>query len=134
GGEEWMIAEDLYENLLRQKIKVMDAVKESNRLLFVDTDALTTLFYANFLLNNQEEKNNCQALAEAIHAITHWDLVLFLEPTVEFVQDGTRSEEIAQNREKYSNQIMDLLHRYGVEYTSIGGSYLERFTKAKELI
>ena len=62
--------------------------------------------------NNQEEKSNCQALAEAIHAITHWDLVLFLEPTVEFVQDGTRSEEIAQNREKYSNQIMDLLHRY----------------------
>ena len=65
------MAEDLYENLLRQKIKVMDAVKESNRLLFVDTDALTTLFYANFLLNNQEEKNNCQALAEAIHIITH---------------------------------------------------------------
>lgn len=134
GGEEWMMAEDLYENLLRQKIKVMDAVKESNRLLFVDTDALTTLFYANFLLNNQEEKNNCQALAEAIHIITHWDLVLFLEPTVEFVQDGTRSEEIAQNREKYSKQIVDLLHHYGVEYTSIGGSYLERFMKAKELI
>ncbi len=134
GGEELMIVDDLYENLLRQKINVMDAAKHSNRILFVDTDALTTLFYSHFLLNDDGELSRCTKLAEAINEINEWDLVLFLEPTVDFVQDGTRSEIIADDREKYSLQIKELLHRYGLSYHSIGGDYLHRFTEAKRLI
>ncbi len=134
GGEDMLLAEDLYENLLRQRVHVMDAVKLSNRILFVDTDALTTLFYADFLLTGQEEIARCRKLAEAIHAITDWDLVLFLEPTVAFVQDGTRNETIAADREKYSRQIKALLDRYQVDYHCLDGDYLNRFVKAKELI
>ena len=134
GGEDLMIADDLYENMLRQKMNVMDAAKRSNRILFVDTDALTTLFYSNFLLTDKNEIAHCTKLAEAIHAITEWDLVLFLEPTVVFVQDGTRNEIIASDREKYSRQIKDLLEQYNVDYYCIDGDYLDRFVKAKELI
>lgn len=134
GGEEFMIAEDLYENLLRQKVHIMDAQKHSNRILFVDTDALTTLFYARFLLTDKEEIDRCTKLAEAIHAVTEWDLILFLEPTVDFVQDGTRNETIAADREKYSRQIKDLFEKYGAPYVCIGGDYDERFVQAKELI
>lgn len=134
GGEELMIVDDLYENLIRQKINIMDAAKHSNRILFVDTDALTTLFYSNFLLTNEKEIANCTKLAEAIHTITKWDLVLFLEPTVAFVQDGTRNEIIANDRERYSSQIKDLLEKYHVNYCCIDGDYLERFVKAKVLI
>ena len=134
GGEELMIVDDLYENLLRQKINVMDAVKHSNRILFVDTDALTTLFYSDFLLTDESEVRSCTKLAEAIHTVSDWDLVLFLEPTVDFVQDGTRSEIIAEDREKYSRRIKELLHRYHVSYHSIDGDYLHRFTEAKKLI
>ena len=94
GGEDLMIAEDLYENLLRQKINVMEAAKHSNR----------------------------------------WDLVLFLEPDVEFIQDGTRNEKIRQDREGCSLRIKELLDRYRVEYHCIEGTYLERFNRAKELI
>ena len=134
GGEEYMIAEDIYENLLRQKVNVMDALIHSNRILFVDTDAVTTLFYAEFLLTSNVHERKCRDLAEAINAINDWDLVLFLEPTVEFVQDGTRNEEIAANREKYSNQIKRLLNRHNVKYHCIGGDYLNRFTESKQLI
>ena len=134
GGEEYMIAEDIYENLLRQKVNVMDALIHSNRILFVDTDAVTTLFYAEFLLTSNVQERKCRDLAEAINAINDWDLVLFLEPTVEFVQDGTRNEEIATNREKYSNQIKRLLNRHNVKYHCIGGDYLNRFTESKQLI
>ena len=34
-----------------------------------------------------------------------YDLILFLEPDVEWVQDGDRSEIIASDREKYGNMI-----------------------------
>lgn len=135
GGEEFMIAEDLYENLIRQKVLVMDAVKCSNRILFVDTDALTTLFYSGFLLGSgTKDDEQCTLLAKAVNDITTWDLVLFLEPDVEFVQDGTRNETIAMDRKKYSDQIKGLFDKYGVEYHCIEGNYPERFDRAKELI
>lgn len=134
GGEEFMNVADLYENLIRQKINVMDAVKCSNRVIFVDTDSLTTLFYANFLLKENQEIERCTKLAEAINEISEWDLVLFLEPTVAFVQDGTRNEIIAADREKYSNQIKALLNKYGVKYESLSGDYLERFNVAVRLL
>lgn len=129
-----MIAEDLYENLLRQKVNMMDVVKNSNRLVFIDTDAMTTLFYAGFLLADTKEYDNCYNLAHAINNITDYDLVLFLEPTVAFVQDGTRNETIAADREKYSQIIKSLLDLNNIKYTCIGGDYLGRFIAAKELI
>lgn len=135
GGEDFMTVDDLYENLLRQKLNVMDAAKSSNRILFVDTDSITTLFYARLLLQDEKELEKCERLAEAISLINEWDLVLFLEPTVEFVQDGTRNEVIAADRYKYSNQIKELLNKYGVAYRTIGEKdYFWRFIEAKSCI
>ena len=134
GREDFMIADDLYENLLRQRINIMDAAKKSNRILFVDTDAITTLFYSHFLLQDPKEIEICEKLATAINDMTQWDLVLFLEPDVEFVQDGTRNEKIHADREKYSQQIKAALSENNVNYHCLSGDYLERFEKAKQLI
>jgi HTH-type transcriptional repressor of NAD biosynthesis genes len=134
GGEEYMIAEDMYENLLRQRLLVMDAAKQSNRILFVDTDALTTLFYSQFLLGAGTATEICQQMATAIHGMTHWDLVLFLESDVSFVQDGTRNETICAHREMYSRMLLQVFREHDVPVTMVGGSYLERFTTAKRLI
>ena len=134
GSEDFMIADDLYENLLRQRINIMDAAKKSNRILFVDTDAITTLFYSHFLLQDPKEIEICEKLATAINDMTQWDLVLFLEPDVEFVQDGTRNEKIHADREKYSQQIKAALSENNVNYHCLSGDYLERFEKAKQLI
>ena len=135
GGEDLMIVEDLYENFLRQKINVMDSAKRSNRITFVDTDALTTLFYCGFLLGeNPKERLTCTKIAEAINEMNEWDLVLFLEPDVEFVQDVTRNERIQQEREKYSSQLKSIFDKYKVKYEQIGGDYLKRFDKAKKII
>lgn len=134
GGEEYMSADDLYENLLRQRLNIMDAAKQSNRILFVDTDAITTLFYSQFLLSNTKEIENLEKMASSINCMTKWDLVLFLEPDVEFVQDGTRNEDIRADRLKYSGEIKELLKLHNVEFYEISGDYLYRFEKAKELI
>lgn len=134
GCEETMVEEDLEEILLRHKVKELEAVKHSNKVLFVDTDCLVTKFYSQFLLTDQEETGRCLALADAISAVNHYDLVLFLEPDVEFVQDGTRSEAILADRMKYSEQIKEILRQSGIAFECIGGSYLDRFNRAKELI
>lgn len=135
GGEELMILEDLIENLIRQKDEVRRAAKHSNRILFVDTDALTTGFYCNLLLTDVEERTAMASLAESIHWTNDWDLVLFLEPEgTEFVQDGTRNEEIKSDRKKYSEMLKKWFDDNQVKYFAISGNYLERFNRAKELI
>ena len=134
GGEEFMIADDLYENLLRQRVHIMDAAKRSNRLLFVDTDALTTLFYSGFLLGDSAATKICTKMATAINEMTHWDLVLFLEPDVSFVQDGTRNETIHESRDQYSKQLLDIFIQQGIPVEIISGNYLQRFEKSKKLI
>lgn len=72
--------------------------KLSDRILFVDTDAITTYFYCKFLLGEEsEELSVCEKYTDAISTTSEWDLVLFLEPDgVNFVQDGTRNELIAE--------------------------------------
>lgn len=134
GGEEYMNADDLYENLICQKAEEIKAAQNSNRIMFIDTDALTTKFYAQFLLNDKDEQTRCYNLSDAIAEINRFDLILFLEPTVEFVQDGTRNEKIKKDRELYSDQIKKLFDEHNIEYECIGGDYINRFNMAKQLI
>ncbi len=135
GGEDWMLENDLYENFLRQKVEIMNRAKEANRIVFVDTDAITTLFYSCFLLEGEEDKRKCEQLAKAIADITDFDLIFFLEPTVAFVQDGTRNETIKEDRKKYSNQLKELLSKYYIKrFHVLDGGYLDRFDEAKRLI
>lgn len=134
GGEDFMDKNDLYENLLRQKVEEIKALENSNKIIFIDTDALTTKFYSSFLLENKDDIKKCDDLADAITRINDFDLVLFLEPTVDFVQDGTRNEKIAADRLKYSNQIKELFKQHHIDFVSLDGDYLNRFNKAKELI
>lgn len=134
GGEDFMNKDDLLEIIIKQKTNEIDALYDSNKLLFIDTDALTTLFYSKFLLSNKKDIENCTKLALAVNNINKFDLVLFLEPTVKFVQDGTRNEKIEKNRKKYSDQIKDLLIKNNIEFISIDGDYLNRFNEAKRLI
>lgn len=135
GGEDFMIRDDLVENFIRQKDEVRRAAKHSNRLLFVDTDALTTGFYCDLLLEDKDEKHYLTQLAQAINWSNEWDLVLFLEPEgTEFVQDGTRNEEIKAERKKYSDMLKAWFDSNNVIYHTVSGDYLNRFNKAKELI
>lgn len=134
GGEDFMIAEDFYEIFLKHKLNIDEALKRTHKVLFVDTDGLTTLFYSNFLLNDNKTAEICNKFAEVILQTTKWDLILFLEPDVEFVQDGTRNEKIKADRSYYSNRLKTLFDRYNLEYETINGDYLTRFDASKKLI
>lgn len=132
--EDTMLEEDFHEILIRHKAREIECLKHSNRILFIDTDALTTLWYSGFLLTDPEEVMRTTVLADAINMINSYDLVFFMEPTVPFVQDGTRNDQIAADREKYSNQIKSILDSRGVQYICLSGDYAERFCRAKRII
>lgn len=134
GTEDTMVAEDLQKCLIYQKAEMWKKLEHSNKLLFVDTDALITKFFIQFLLEDGEERKKCEAMADAIAGVNEFDLIFFLEPTVAFVQDGTRNEKIMQDREKYSNRIKKLFDEAGYSYVCLSGNYKERFLEAREII
>ena len=125
GTDLLMLSEDFTEILLQHKLNEIKAVESSNKVLFIDTDALVTQFYMSFLDDPGIEKN--RALSDAIDALNRYDLILFLEPDVEFVQDGDRSEVIRDDRKKYSDRIKELLRSHGKQFVSVSGSYQERY-------
>jgi HTH-type transcriptional repressor of NAD biosynthesis genes len=128
GTETMMLSEDFTEILLQHKLNEIKAIEHSSKVIFEDTDALITQFFMGFLEDPGIEKN--KALSDAIDALNSYDLILFLEPDVAFVQDGDRSEEIRDNREKYSEQIKELILSHGKKFIIISGSYEERYEKA----
>lgn len=132
GTDLMMITDDFTDILLMHKIKEKEAIIISNRLLFEDTDCLITKFYIRFLEGKQNDDN--EALADVISSLNRYDLILFLEPDVKFVQDGGRSIVIEEDRVKYSNKIKDLYSEKGFNFEIISGNYQERFLKSINLI
>lgn len=128
GTDMLMLPEDFTEILLQHKLNEIKAIEHSNKVLFIDTDALVTQFYMGFLEDPDIERN--KALSDAIDALNEYDLILFLEPDVDFVQDGDRSEVIRNDREKYSEEIKELLRTHHKKFITVGGSYQQRYESA----
>lgn len=128
GTDTMMLQEDFTEILLQQKLNQIKAADSSNKVLFVDTDTLITQFYLNFFDDGNKEKN--VNLSNALDALNEFDLILFLEPDVPFVQDGGRSEIIRDDRYKYSNQIKQIFNDHNKKFVCIDGDYQERFLSA----
>lgn len=132
GTDIYMQSEDFTRILLEHKAKELRLLSQSNKILFEDTDCLITRFFMEFL-EDEKLKDNAN-LAEAIARLNSYDLILFLEPDVTWVQDGDRSEVMAADRVKYSNQIKELYKRMGFSFKIISGNYVERFEQAVELV
>ena len=132
GTDTMMLSEDFTRILLEHKAKEMRVIQNSNKVLFEDTDCLVTRFFMEFLEDDNIKKN--EKLAEAIAALNNYDLVLYLEPDVTWVQDGDRSEIIAADRYAYGNKIKKLYEKYGFKPVTISGDYLARYNKAIEYV
>ena len=127
-----MLSSDFTRILLEHKAKELKLLEYSNKVLIEDTDCLITKFFMNFLKDENIEKNTL--LADAIASLNQYDLILYMEPDVKWVQDGDRSEIIAANRYKYGNMIKKLYADSGFRFVCISGTYVERYEQAIKLI
>lgn len=132
GTDLLMIPEDFTDILLLHKIKEKELLQYSNKVFFEDTDCIITKFYIQFL--EGKDKNWNEGLADAIGKFNQYDLVLFLEPDVKFVQDGDRSPIIEADRVTYSEKIKALYREQGIKMEIVTGDYQERFLKATQLV
>lgn len=133
GGEDFMTKADLYENLIMQRAEIYKAEQNADRFLFVDTDSLTTAFYGGLL--GDGEWDSVEELGNEIANTIEWSLVIFLEPLVPFVQDGTRNEVIAENRKKFSDMLKAYYDRSHIPYVVVDGdNYSARLGQAIDFV
>ena len=132
GTDIYMLPEDFTRILLEHKAKEFRLIEKSNKVFFEDTDCLITHFFLDFLNDEESQKNG--KLADAIAALNSYDLILFLEPDVEWVQDGDRSEVIAADRKKYSEMIKKYYTDRGFGFKIISGDYNTRFDLAVKYV
>lgn len=135
GGIDNMQKYHYFQILFEHKIKELEALQKANKVLFIDTDALITLYYYQLgFQDNEEDNKNFETLATSISALNHYDLYLFLEPDVAWVQDGTRTYGDDAIRIENNNKLKKIFNENKIAYQIITGSYQDRYIKAKELV
>lgn len=96
--------------------------KQANRVLFTDTDVLTTKLWSEILFN----KCPCWIKKEAKNR--NYDLYLLLDTDIPFVPDSQRY--LPNARQLSIETCKQELEKYGKKYVIINGNYDERFNKA----
>ena len=131
GGIDNMQKYHYFEILFKHKQLEKEALENAYKVLFVDTDSLITLYYYNLGFKDHDSINKVFAdIAEGISALNKYDLYLFLEPDVEWVQDGTRTYGEQKVREFNNKYLKTILEKNGIQYLTIKGDYQSRYEQA----
>lgn len=133
GGIDNMQKYHYFEILFQHKQDEKNALEHANKVLFIDTDSLITLYYYKLGFKEQSEKD-FETIATSISNLNNYDLYLFLEPDVAWVQDGTRTYGIDEVRKENNKILKEILKENHIKYETITGNYEERYEKAKEYV
>lgn len=117
-------AEIAFEHKYHEKIELQKA----NKILFIDTEANVTQYFSQAYLDES------QAILDAIIHLQEYDLWLFLEPDVRWVDDGTRSFGSDDVRASNNQMLKDILAKNGVSYKTIVGNYQDRLNTAIDCV
>ena len=100
--------------------------RQANRLLFCDTDLLTTTLWSHHFFNE------CPAWIAAAARAAPYDLTLLLAPDVAWIDDPQRVG-IEFSAEFYA-KLKSRLQEFGREFVEISGSYEARWQRATETV
>ena len=86
-------------------------------------------------INETNELNQAfENIAKGISVLNHYDLYIFLEPDVEWVQDGTRTYGDPKVREENNKKLKAIFDENNINYVCINGNYHERYERSKKEI
>lgn len=102
--------------------------KTADKLLFVDSEAVVTQYYSHLYGEGHNDALDAFIFSQ------DYDLILYLEPDVPWVQDGTRHHGHDDERIQNNIALKKLFSDYDVEIISINGTYEERFDRCLQKI
>jgi HTH-type transcriptional regulator, transcriptional repressor of NAD biosynthesis genes len=123
-----MVKEDYQRIAYGHKMEEFKAIEKANKLVFIDTEAIVTQFYSN--LYNDEH----QAILDEMAKLQDYDLWLFLEPDVKWVDDGLRVHGEESAREQNNQHLKTLLNKHHIDFRVLNGNYENRLKEAIQYI
>lgn len=130
GGAENLQVEDYYQIAIKHKAAEYQKMENAYKVMFIDTDSLITEYYMKLYT----DENNTSSLFKEISKINNYDLYLFLEPDVEWVQDGTRLHGEEEVRQRNNSELQNMFKQNNIDFTIVQGSYNQRFIKAIDTV
>ncbi|WP_316825659.1 AAA family ATPase [Pedobacter miscanthi] len=109
-----------------QTARVKEKTEAANKIVFCDTDLITTKIYSQYYLN--EVPNILNHLEKEIR----YDLYFLLDIDVEWVADHLR--DFGDRRLEMFNLFKSELEKRNIDYILISGNYEEREEKIKKMI
>jgi len=100
----------------------------ANKILFIDTESNVTQFYSNLYADTNYK------LLNEISKLNNYDLWIYLEPDVEWVDDGLRMHGDIINRKLNNKTLKTILDNNNIKYECVCGNYEDRFNNCVELI
>jgi len=124
-----LTAQHFDEIAMKHYVTVEKMTEDSNKVLFVDTEAVTTQYYLNMYLDKHSE------VIDKIAEAQEYDMYIFLEPTVDWVDDGYRFAGGKEERIINNNILKGMLSDIGIDFRVIAGEgYYHRLMIAKKWI
>ena len=110
-------------------------IKQANKLLFCDTEDLTTyLFYDMYYPNDINSVCNDIRikLKETVDSKPNYDLYILLKPDCDAVQDGTR--QFLDARLDHYNKLKKEMTNRDYRFVEVGGSWENRYSESVRII
>lgn len=135
GGIDNMQKYHYFEILFKHKQLEKEALDYANKVLLIDTDSLITLYYYQLGFHDNDALDKAFSnVATGISALNNYDLYIFLEPDVKWVQDGTRTYGSDEDRKKNNEKLKKTLSKNNINFVTITGDYNQRYEKSKQEI
>ena len=106
-------------------------LKKSNKLLFCDTEDITTYLFLKMYCDDWTKEED-QWFLKTLSEKKKYDLYILLKPDFEGVQDGTRN--FLDQRQQHYEVIKNELITRNCYFVEVGGNWKERFDECNKII
>ena len=119
----------LYNTIVHgQKMAEREASMTANKVYFCDTEAIVTEYYAALY------ENSPLGVARAVAFEEEYDLIIYLEPTNRWVDDGYRKDGEDEVRRKNDEFLKSGFEFYKKDIHILSGTYYENYSNAIKLV
>lgn len=109
-----------------QTERVLEKTERSNKLLFCDTDVITTEIYSKHYLGVIPEE------LSYLEKKVKYDLYFFMDIDIPWVADGLR--DLGERRQEMRDVFKNELDKRGISYIVVKGDYHEREEQVRRVI